>query len=64
MEVKSSLGVNDINELIEDLTEFRTFFPEYSQKQLYGAVAGIEIEEGANKYAYPEMLNPVTKLYI
>lgn len=56
MEVKSSLGVNDINELIEDLTEFRTFFPEYSQKQLYGAVAGIEIEEGADKYAYRQGL--------
>lgn len=56
VEVKSSLGVNDINELIEDLTEFRTFFPEYSQKQLYGAVAGIEIEEGADKYAYRQGL--------
>jgi len=56
VEVKSSLGVDDINELIEDLTEFRTFFPEYSQKQLYGAVAGIEIEEGADKYAYRQGL--------
>ena len=56
MEVKSSLGVNDINELIENLTEFRTFFPEYSQKQLYGAVAGSEIEEGADKYAYRQGL--------
>ncbi|MEB3120675.1 MAG: DUF3782 domain-containing protein [Snowella sp.] len=56
VEVKSSLGVNDIKELMEDLTEFRTFFPEYSQKQLYGAVAGIEIEEGADKYAYRQGL--------
>jgi hypothetical protein len=56
VEVKSSLGVNDIKELIEDLAEFRTFFPEYSQKQLYGAVAGIEIEEGADKYAYRQGL--------
>ncbi|MEB3309448.1 MAG: DUF3782 domain-containing protein [Snowella sp.] len=56
VEVKSSLGVNDIKELIEDLTEFRTFFPEYSQKQLYGAVAGIEIEEGADKWAYRQGL--------
>ena len=56
MEVKSSLGVNDINELIEDLAQFRTFFPEYSQKQLYGAVAGSEIEEGADKYAYRQGL--------
>ena len=56
VEVKSSLGVNDIKEMIEDLIEFRTFFPEYSQKQLYGAVAGIEIEEGADKYAYRQGL--------
>ena len=56
VEVKSSLGVNDIKELVEDLREFRTFFPEYNQKQLYGAVAGIEIEEGADKYAYRQGL--------
>jgi hypothetical protein len=56
VEVKSSLGVNDIKEMIEDLGKFHTFFPEYSQKQLYGAVAGIEIEEGAVKYAYRQGL--------
>jgi hypothetical protein len=56
VEVKSSLGVNDIKELVEDLREFRTFFPEYNQKQLYGAVAGIEIEKGADKYAYRQGL--------
>ncbi len=56
VEVKSSLGVNDVKELIEDLGNFRQFFPEYNQKQLYGAVAGIEIEEGADKYAYRQGL--------
>ena len=56
VEVKSSLGVNDIQEFIEDLTQFRQFFPEYAQKQLYGAVAGIEIEEGADRYAYRQGL--------
>ncbi|MFM6660361.1 MAG: DUF3782 domain-containing protein, partial [Microcystis panniformis] len=30
--------------------------PEYNHKQLYGAVAGIEIEEGADKYAYRQGL--------
>ncbi|MBF2056936.1 MAG: DUF3782 domain-containing protein [Cyanobacterium sp. T60_A2020_053] len=52
VEVKSSLGVNDVKDLIKDLQRFKRFFPEYSQKNLYGAVAGIEIEEGADKYAY------------
>jgi hypothetical protein len=56
VKVKSSLGVDDINELIEDLAQFRIFFPEHDQKQLYGAVAGIEIEEGADKYAYRQGL--------
>lgn len=56
VEVKSSLGVEDVKELIEDLKEFHQFFPEYNQKQLYGAVAGIEIEEGADKYAYRQGL--------
>jgi uncharacterized membrane protein YkoI len=56
VEVKSSLGVDNIKELIDDLTQFRQFFPEYAQKQLYGAVAGIEIEEGADKYAYRQGL--------
>jgi hypothetical protein len=56
VEVKSSLGVEDVKQLREDLGQFRQFFPEYSQKQLYGAVAGIEIEEGADKYAYRQGL--------
>jgi hypothetical protein len=55
-EVKSSLGVNDVKDLMDDLRRFREFFPEYAQKQLYGAVAGIEIEEGADKYAYRQGL--------
>ena len=56
VEVKSSLGVGDVKELIDDLAQFREFFPEYSQKHLCGAVAGIEIEEGADKYAYRQGL--------
>ncbi len=56
VEVKSSLGVADVKELMEDLQQFKKFFPEYAQKQIYGAVAGIEIEEGADKYAYRQGL--------
>ena len=56
VEVKSSLGVNDVKQLVKDLNQFRQFFPEYSQKQLYGAVAGIEVEEGADRYAYRQGL--------
>ncbi|MEB3311240.1 MAG: DUF3782 domain-containing protein [Snowella sp.] len=56
VEVKSSLGVNDVKDLMDDLQQFRQMFPEYAQKQLYGAVAGIEIEEGADRYAYRQGL--------
>jgi hypothetical protein len=56
VEVKSSLGVSDVKDLRADLTQFRQFFPEYAHKHLYGAVAGIEIEEGADKYAYRQGL--------
>ena len=56
VEVKSSLGVADVKALSADLSLFRQFFPEYAHKELYGAVAGIEIEEGADKYAYRQGL--------
>jgi hypothetical protein len=45
-----------IDELIKNLTCFRSFFPQYHHKQLYGAVAGIEIDDGAEEYAYHQGL--------
>ena len=56
VEVKSSLGVEDVKEFVKDLGEFKRFFPEYSNKELYGAVAGIEIEDSADKYAFRQGL--------
>ncbi|MBF2057672.1 MAG: DUF3782 domain-containing protein [Cyanobacterium sp. T60_A2020_053] len=56
VEVKSSLSVEDVKEFIIDLREFKEFFPEYKDKELYGAVAGIEMEGGAHKYAYRQGL--------
>jgi hypothetical protein len=56
VEVKSTLGVTDVKEFIEDLSQFRLFFPEYAQKILYGAIAGIEIEKGVAKFAYRQGL--------
>jgi hypothetical protein len=52
VEVKSRLSVRDVQDFIEDLRDFRRFFPEHDKKYLYGAVAGIDIEKGADKYAY------------
>jgi hypothetical protein len=56
VEVKSSLRVDDVKELLEDLRRFRHFFPEYADHQLHGAVAGMRIEEGADRFAYRQGL--------
>ncbi|MGL5034013.1 MAG: DUF3782 domain-containing protein [Microcystaceae cyanobacterium] len=56
VEVKSRLSVVDVQDFIADLQRFRYFFPEYAQNQLYGAVAGIIIDEGADRYAYRQGL--------
>jgi hypothetical protein len=61
VEVKSSLSVTDVQEFITDLGRFRDFFPEYAQMQLYGAVAGIGIESGADRYAYRQGLFVLTQ---
>jgi hypothetical protein len=56
VEVKSSLGVEDVKAFTANLERFCDFFPEYSQRHLYGAVAGIGIEAGADRYAYRQGL--------
>jgi hypothetical protein len=56
VEVKSRLSVADVQNLIADLQRFRQFFPEYAQKQLYGAIAGMSIDEGADRHAYRQGL--------
>jgi hypothetical protein len=61
VEVKTSLGVEDVKDFVEDLTRFRDFFPEYGAMQLYGAVAGIGIESGADRYAYRQGLFVITQ---
>jgi len=50
--VKSTLKIEDVNEHIDALGRFREFFPEYTDRKLLGAVAGIVIESEADKYAY------------
>ena len=56
VEVKSKLSIQDVKDFLIDLAEFRRFFPEYQQKQVYGAVAAMDIEDGADKYAYRQGL--------
>ncbi len=56
VEVKSSLSVDDIKEFVEDLQRFHQFFPEHAERHLYGAVAGIAFDQGADRYAYRQGL--------
>ncbi|RJP29916.1 MAG: DUF3782 domain-containing protein [Candidatus Omnitrophota bacterium] len=56
IEVKSTLGVRDVNEHIERMKKFRTYFPEYANKKIVGAVAGIVIQENVDKHAYKKGL--------
>jgi len=56
VEVKASLSVEDVREFLEDLRQFRGFFPEYADHEVHGAVAGMRIEDGADRYAYRQGL--------
>lgn len=52
VEAKSTLSVENVNEHLEKLARFKSFFPEYADRKVIGAVAGIVIDESADRYAY------------
>ena len=52
IEVKSRLSRQDIEDFLARMDRFRQAFPHYQDYQIYGAVAGIEIDEGVDRYAY------------
>ena len=52
IEVKSTLSQDDVKEFLETLDQFKTFFQDYSNRKLFGAVAGIVIDEQAARHAY------------
>ncbi|ROI12840.1 DUF3782 domain-containing protein [Microcystis aeruginosa FACHB-524] len=56
VECKSRLSQDDVDEFIEKLTRFKIAFPHYKNYRAYGAVAGIEINEGVDRYAYKKGL--------
>jgi hypothetical protein len=56
VEAKSTLSVDGVNEHLERLEKFKTFFPQYRDCKALGAVAGIVIEEQADRYAYKKGL--------
>ena len=56
VECKSRLSQDDVNEFLEKLSRFKQAFPHYQNFQAYGAVAGIEIDKGVDRYAYKKGL--------
>lgn len=56
VEVKSTLKVADVQEFLDDLADFLRFFPRYRGMNIYGAVAGLTIDENADRYAYRQGL--------
>jgi len=51
VEVKTTLRVDDVEDHVKRLEEFKTFFPEYRERKVVGAVAGMRLQEGVEKYA-------------
>ena len=51
IEVKSRLTQDHVRKFIHTLEVFKTVFTEYAYHQLYGAMAGIEIDGDVDKYA-------------
>jgi hypothetical protein len=41
-----------VREHLDRLGKFKAIFPEYADRKVVGAVAGIVIDEGADRFAY------------
>jgi hypothetical protein len=61
IEVKFKLEVEDVKTTLADLQRFFDFFPEYRGRPLLGAVAGMTIVAGAERYAYKKGLFVLTQ---
>jgi hypothetical protein len=56
VECKSRLSKDDVNDFLTRLQRFKVAFPQFREFQVYGAVAGIEIDQGIDAYAYRQGL--------
>ena len=56
IEVKSHLEVRDVKQFLQTLERFKIAFPKYQDYKLYGAVAGIKIDERSDVFATQEGL--------
>lgn len=51
VEVKTTLGLNDVDHFIKKLKDFRKVFPEYQRNAIYGAVAYLKANQGSDRSA-------------
>jgi hypothetical protein len=56
IEVKLTLGIQEVKEFLEKLSGFFGFFERYRGLILYGTVAGLSINEGVDRFAYKQGL--------
>ena len=56
IDVKSHLEIRNVKRFLEVLARFKEAFPKYQNYKVYGAVAGIKIDEKADEYATQEGL--------
>lgn len=62
VEVKTTLKLQKVRQFLEKVKSFKSYFPEYKDKKVYGAVAYLKSNEGASGYAEKQglfILNPV-----
>ena len=51
VEVKTTLRADDVKDFVRTLDDFKTFFPEYREYKVIGAVAGMRLQKGVDEYA-------------
>ncbi|MBF0427078.1 MAG: hypothetical protein HQL66_14795, partial [Magnetococcales bacterium] len=56
VEVKSELRAEDVRHHLDRLVEFKEFYPEYVDRRIMGAVAGIVMGEGVVQFAMKQGL--------
>ncbi len=56
VECKSRLSTDDVDEMCERLNNLKQGFPEYANYRIFGAVAGIEVDDNVGRYAYQKGL--------
>jgi hypothetical protein len=52
VEVKTTMTVEKVNDFLKELKDIHSYFPDYKEKTIYGAVAAIRYNEESDIYAY------------